>query len=82
MQASAGNRHKASRAAASLPPRSTPVSVLVPTLNESADLPGCLASLSFADEVVVINSGSTDATAAEHSRAAARLTSPQRTRSW
>ena len=63
------------RGSATPTPR-TPVSVLVPTLNEAADLPGCLGSLSFADEVVVVDSGSTDATAAiaeEHGRALARF---------
>ncbi len=62
MQPSAGKRQEESRAAAaSLPTPRTPVSVLVPTLNEAADLPGCLASLSFADQVCIVDSGSTDA---------------------
>ena len=45
-------------------PGRSPVSVLVPTLNEAADLPGCLTSVAFADQVCVVDSGSTDATAA------------------
>lgn len=38
------------------------ITVLVMTLNEEHNLPGCLASLDFADRVVVLDSGSTDAT--------------------
>lgn len=39
-----------------------PVSVLVPTLNEELNLPGCLDSLAFADDVFVLDSLSTDRT--------------------
>ena len=39
-----------------------PLSVLVPTLNEREMLPGCLESCAFADEVVVVDSGSDDNT--------------------
>ncbi|MBW1721716.1 MAG: glycosyltransferase family 2 protein [Deltaproteobacteria bacterium] len=38
------------------------LSVAIITLNEEERLPGCLASLSFADEVLVVDSGSTDRT--------------------
>jgi glycosyltransferase involved in cell wall biosynthesis len=41
---------------------SAPVSVLIPTLNEEANLPACLASVQFADEVFVLDSFSTDRT--------------------
>jgi glycosyltransferase involved in cell wall biosynthesis len=41
-----------------------PVSVIIPTLNEAANLPRCLEYLEWADEVVVVDSGSSDATAA------------------
>jgi glycosyltransferase involved in cell wall biosynthesis len=41
-----------------------PVSVIIPTLNEAANLPRCLDYLKWADEVVIVDSGSTDATAA------------------
>jgi glycosyltransferase involved in cell wall biosynthesis len=41
-----------------------PVSVIIPTLNEAANLPRCLQYLEWADEVIVVDSGSTDATAA------------------
>lgn len=39
-----------------------PVSVLIPTRNEERLLPACLASVSWADQVVVLDSLSTDAT--------------------
>lgn len=39
-----------------------PVSALVPTLNEEVNLPECLASLTWADEVFVVDSFSSDAT--------------------
>jgi glycosyltransferase involved in cell wall biosynthesis len=39
-----------------------PLSVLIPVKNEAANLRACLASVAFADEIVVVDSGSTDAT--------------------
>ena len=39
-----------------------PVSVLIPTRNEERLLPGCLASVAWADEIVVFDSHSTDRT--------------------
>jgi glycosyltransferase involved in cell wall biosynthesis len=50
-------------------PSTIPVTVLVPTLNEQKNLADCLRHLQWADQVLVIDSGSTDATAkiaAEH----------------
>jgi glycosyltransferase involved in cell wall biosynthesis len=41
---------------------STPVSVLVPTLDEELNLPECLASVAWADEVFVVDSFSHDRT--------------------
>ena len=41
---------------------SAPVSVLVPTLDEEVNLPECLASLAWADEVFVVDSLSHDRT--------------------
>ncbi len=40
----------------------TPLSVCIITYNEEENLPRCLASVSFADEVVVVDSNSTDRT--------------------
>lgn len=40
----------------------TTLSVVVITRNEERDLPGCLDSVPFADEVVIVDDGSTDAT--------------------
>lgn len=39
-----------------------PVSVMIPTLNEASNLPRCLDHLQWADEVVIVDSGSTDDT--------------------
>ena len=41
-----------------------PVSVLIPVKNEEANLPRCLAALQWADERIVVDSQSTDRTAA------------------
>ena len=43
---------------------SVPVSVIIPVKNEAKNLPACLASVAFADEVWVVDSGSTDGTGA------------------
>lgn len=40
----------------------TPISVIVPTLNEAKNLPRCLDHLAWADEVVLIDSNSRDET--------------------
>jgi len=45
-----------------VPDRPTGVSVVIPTLNEADRLPDCLASVTWADEVIVADGGSTDAT--------------------
>ncbi len=42
---------------------SVAVSILIPTKNEAANLPRCLASVRWADEIFVVDSSSTDATA-------------------
>ena len=39
-----------------------PLSVAIITKNETANLPDCLASVQFADQIVVVDSGSTDDT--------------------
>lgn len=38
------------------------LSILILTYNEAINLPGCLASVSFSDDIVVLDSGSTDET--------------------
>lgn len=40
-----------------------PVSILIPVRNEEANLPRCLASVAWADEIFVVDSQSTDRTA-------------------
>jgi glycosyltransferase involved in cell wall biosynthesis len=44
------------------PPGSIPVSVIVLTLNEEPNICRCLTSVAWADQVVVVDSGSADAT--------------------
>ena len=39
-----------------------PISVLVPTWNEEKNLPACLESVKWADEILVVDSQSTDRT--------------------
>jgi glycosyltransferase involved in cell wall biosynthesis len=50
------------------------ISILILTKNEEHDLPGCLQSVSWSDDVHVYDSGSTDATAAIAQAAGARVT--------
>lgn len=54
-------------------PERAPISVLIPVRNEAANLPACLASVAFCDDVVVVDSGSTDATRALAEAAGARV---------
>lgn len=49
------------------------ISVAIIALDEEKDLPGCLAALDFADETVVVDSGSTDSTVGIAERAGARV---------
>jgi glycosyltransferase involved in cell wall biosynthesis len=51
------------------------ISVLILTKNEEQDLPGCLESVSWSDDIHVYDSGSTDATSNLSARAGARFTS-------
>ena len=44
------------------PPGSVPVSVIVLTLNEEPNIRRCLASVGWADQVVVVDAGSVDGT--------------------
>ncbi len=50
-----------------------PVSVLVPIKNEAANLARCLASVAWADEVFVVDSGSTDGSVELAERLGARV---------
>ena len=50
-----------------------PLSVLLPVKNEAANLRDCLATVSFAQEIVVVDSGSTDGTQAIAEAAGARV---------
>jgi len=50
-----------------------PLSVLVPVKNGAANLRDCLASVSFAEEIVVVDSASTDGTQAIAEAAGARV---------
>lgn len=49
------------------------ISVIIPTLNEASDLPGCLASVSWCDDVHVFDSFSSDATTAIAKAAGAQV---------
>lgn len=49
------------------------LSVAIIALDEEDDLPGCLASIGFADEIVLVDSGSRDATASIAEKAGARV---------
>jgi glycosyltransferase involved in cell wall biosynthesis len=54
-------------------PARAPLSVLIPVKNEGANLSGCLASVSFADEIIVVDSASTDGTQEIAASAGARV---------
>jgi glycosyltransferase involved in cell wall biosynthesis len=51
------------------------LSAIIIAYNEAANLPGCLASLTFCDEIVVVDGGSGDGTAAIAQKAGARVVS-------
>ncbi len=50
-----------------------PISVVIPTLNEASHLASALATVSWADEVIVVDGGSADATTAIARRLGARV---------
>lgn len=49
------------------------LTVVIPTLNEETDLPNCLKSLAFADQILVVDSGSTDKTTTIAAASGARV---------
>jgi len=51
----------------------TPLSILIPTRDEADRLPACLATCTFADEIVVVDSGSRDDTVEIARRAGATV---------
>ena len=50
-----------------------PLSVAIITRNAAARLEGCLASVAFAEEIIVVDSGSTDGTVGLAARHGARV---------
>jgi len=54
-------------------PDTAPISVLIPVRNEAANLAACLASVAWCDDIVVVDSGSTDGTADIARAAGARV---------
>jgi glycosyltransferase involved in cell wall biosynthesis len=50
------------------------ISVIIITKNEASNIAACLASVSFADEIIVLDSASTDTTAAIASQMSAKVT--------
>jgi glycosyltransferase involved in cell wall biosynthesis len=58
---------------AGAPPAQAPLSVILITRNEESNIRDCLASVAFAREIVVVDSGSTDATVALARQAGARV---------
>lgn len=49
------------------------VSVLIPTLNEAANITACIDSVRFSDDIVVVDSGSRDGTVEQAEAAGARV---------
>lgn len=54
-------------------PHPTPLTVVIPTLNEANQIGDCVRGLSWAGEVIVVDAGSSDGTAATASAAGARV---------
>ena len=62
--------------------RKVPVSVLIPIKNEAGNLPRCLACVSWADEIVIVDSQSNDGSIEIAERAAARVVQFQFNGTW
>jgi glycosyltransferase involved in cell wall biosynthesis len=63
-------------------PRKVPVSILIPIKNEAANLPRCLASVSWADEIVVVDSASSDGSIEIAKQAGAQVTQFEFNGTW
>lgn len=63
-------------------PTKVPVSILIPIKNEAANLPRCLASVAWADEVLVVDSASTDGSIALCEAAGATVVQFQFNGTW
>src|SRR5215475_6218314 len=53
--------------------RRAPLSVLIPVKNEAANLRDCISGVSFAEQIVIVDSASTDGTQAIAEGAAAQV---------
>jgi len=54
-------------------PHPAPLTVVIPTLNEASQIGDCVSGLSWAGEVIVVDAGSNDGTAATAAAAGARV---------
>jgi glycosyltransferase involved in cell wall biosynthesis len=54
-------------------PSKAPLTVVIPTLNEASQIADCVRELAWAGEVIVVDAGSTDGTAAKAAAAGARV---------
>jgi glycosyltransferase involved in cell wall biosynthesis len=55
------------------PPSRTPISIVIPTRNEAAQIAQCVSALAWADEVIVVDGASTDGTAGAARATGARV---------
>ena len=63
-------------------PERVPVSIIVPIRNEAGNLPRCLASVAWADEIFVVDSQSTDGSIEMAQRTGARVVQFQFNGTW
>ena len=71
--AAAEGAERAERAERAAPRHRAAVSVVIPTLNEAAQIDEAVRDLAWADEIIVVDAGSSDATAALAEAAGARV---------